>query len=50
LVLVEGDRQMRSQVNPTTYIFFVLVKEDRQKGSQVSPTTHSSFGFGFGFG
>ena len=40
LVLVKGDRQMGSQVSPTTHTILVLVKGDRPMGSQVSPTTH----------
>jgi hypothetical protein len=46
LVLVKGDRQMGSQVSPTTHRIMVLVKGDRQMGSQVSPTTHRFFGSG----
>jgi len=39
LVLVKGNRQMGSQVSPTTQIL-LLVKGDRRRGSKVSPTTY----------
>ncbi|KAJ6978831.1 receptor-like protein kinase [Populus alba x Populus x berolinensis] len=47
LVLVKGDRQKRSQVNPTTIPISTLVKGGRQKGSHISALVKGNRQMGF---
>ena len=47
LVLVKGDRQMGSQVNPTATPISALVKRNRQMRFQVDQATNIDF-FSFG--
>jgi len=47
LVLVKGDRQKGSQVNPTAIPISALVKRGRQKGSHISALVRGNRQMGF---